>query len=80
MYYDKWGLKHGGANYIERDIDNALYYNERALAIAEEVGEKQTMAFSNEKICKIYEDKGDSEKAQLYCKRAQALREELGQY
>ena len=63
---------------IKRDVDTALDYYGRSLAIKEEVGDKQGIGYSLNNIGIVHAYKGDCDKALDYFNRSLAISEELG--
>jgi tetratricopeptide (TPR) repeat protein len=68
----------GAVHYYKGDLDTALDYYGRALAIQEELGNKYGMGMSLNSIGVVHADKGDLDKALDYYGRSLAIKEELG--
>ena len=60
------------------DIDKALDYYKRSLAIREELDDKQGMGMSLNNIGLVHADKGDYEKAVEYLEKSLSLQKEIG--
>jgi tetratricopeptide (TPR) repeat protein len=60
------------------DLDKALEYYDRSLAIREELGDKYGMGYSLNNIGNVYYDKGDYKKAEEHLEKSLAMQKEIG--
>ena len=60
------------------DLDTALDYYERSLAIREELGDKRGMGYSLNSIGLVHYYKGDYEKAEDYLEKSLDIQKEIG--
>jgi len=80
---DKHGMGHslnniGGVYDNKGDLDTALDYYGRSLAIDEQLGDKRGMGVSLNNIGNVHADKGDLDTALDYYTRSLAIKEEIG--
>lgn len=66
----------GRTLYRMGDLDNALYYHNKHLALSRELGEREGEAVALNNIAMIYKDKGDYDKALEYFQQALKLSED----